>query len=209
MSSVLTPRSRSAESVFLAAIQPDLQRDVFAQCQGARLTALDSRDLWIETTRDSLVEAIRDVQVVLMNDAELRMLTEEPNLVRAARRVMELGPTMVVAKQGEYGAAALTRDGFFSLPGYPLEEVLDPTGAGDTFAGGFLGYLDAHSHEGLDDGTVRRAMTYGSVVASFNVEEFGTERVQRLTHAEINERFQEFKSMTHFDAVPIEPRVLR
>ena len=128
-----------------------------------------------------------------MNDAELRMLTEQPNLVRAARDVMAMGPRMVVAKQGEYGAALFTEDSFFALPGYPLEEVVDPTGAGDSFAGGFLGYLDAIGADAVDDQALRRAMTYGSVMASFNVEQFGTERVQRLTHGEINRRFEEFK----------------
>ena len=115
---------------------------------------------------------------------------------------------MVVAKQGEYGAALFTEDGFFALPAYPLEDVVDPTGAGDSFAGGFLGYLDAHPARARR-ATLRRAMTYGSVMASFNVEEFGTERVQRLTHDEINERFEEFRRMTHFEAVPVAQGVLR
>ena len=164
-------------------------------------------NLWIDTARDSLVRAIGAVDLVLMNDAELRMLTEQPNLVRAARDVMAMGPRMVVAKQGEYGAALLTEDSFFALPGYPLEEVVDPTGAGDSFAGGFLGYLDAIGPDAVDDQALRRAMTYGSVMASFNVEQFGTERVQRLTHDEINRRFEEFKLITHLDAVPLELRV--
>jgi len=148
------------------------------------------------------------VDLVLMNDAELRMLTEQPNLMRAAREVMAMGPRMVVAKQGEYGAALFTEDSFFALPGYPLEEVVDPTGAGDSFAGGFLGYLDAVGADATDDQALRGAMTYGSVMASFNVEQFGTERVQRLTHGEINRRFEEFKLMTHLDAAPFDLRVL-
>ena len=202
----LSNASREAETLFLGNIQPDLQRQVHEQCTGARLVGLDSMNLWIETARDSLEQAIGAVDLVLMNDAELRMLTEEPNLVRAARSVMAMGPDIVVAKQGEYGAALLTEEGFFALPGYPLEEVLDPTGAGDSFAGGLLGYLDAHSGEPLSDDLIRRAMTYGSVLASFNVEEFGTERIQRLTHQEINDRFAEFKRITHFEAIPIKPR---
>jgi sugar/nucleoside kinase (ribokinase family) len=205
----LSDSSRSADTLFLAAIQPDLQREVHEQCDRARLVALDTRDLWIETTRDSLLDAVGQVDVVFMNDAELRMLTEEPNLVRAAAALRKLGPRIVVAKQGEYGAALFTEEGFFALPGYPLEEVLDPTGAGDTFAGGFLGYLDAHGEEQLSEPMLRRAMTYGSVMASFNVEEFGTERVRRLTIEEINERFAEFKHMTHFEAIPIEVRTAR
>ena len=199
----LSEESRSAELLFLANIQPDLQWDVRQQCSPA-LTALDSRDLWIDTARDSLVRAISVADVVFMNDAELRMLTEEPNLVMGARALMVMGPRVVVVKQGEYGAALFTQEGFFALPAYPLESVLDPTGAGDSFAGGFLGYLDAHAGDDQSEDRVRRAMTYGSVLASFNVEQFGTERVQSLTLEEINDRFAEFKRMTHFDAVPIE-----
>jgi sugar/nucleoside kinase (ribokinase family) len=120
-----------------------------------------------------------------------------------------MGPRLVVAKRGEYGAALFTDNAFFALPAYPLEDVLDPTGAGDSFAGGFLGYLDAHSGEAPSEGLVRRAMTYGSVMASFNVEEFGTERIQRLTLDEINERFAEFKRMTHFEAEPLSARTNR
>jgi len=203
----LSEESKGSESVFLANIQPDIQHEVREQCGAATLVGLDSMNLWIDTARDSLVRAIGAVDLVLMNDAELRMLTKQPNLVRAARDVMATGPRMVVAKQGEYGAALFTEDSFFALPGYPLEEVVDPTGAGDSFAGGFLGYLDAIGPDAVDDQTLRRAMTYGSVMASFNVEQFGTERVQRLTHGEINRRFEEFKLITRLDAVPLELRV--
>jgi sugar/nucleoside kinase (ribokinase family) len=203
----LSDESKASESVFLANIQPDLQHEVREQCDAATLVGLDSMNLWIDTARDSLVRAIGGVDLVLMNDAELRMLTKQPNLVRAARDVMAMGPRMVVAKQGEYGAALYTEDSFFALPGYPLEEVVDPTGAGDSFAGGFLGYLDAIGPDAVDDQALRRAMTYGSVMASFNVEQFGTERVQRLTHDEINRRFEEFKLITHLDAVPLELRI--
>jgi sugar/nucleoside kinase (ribokinase family) len=203
----LSQQSTEADTLFLANIQPDLQRRVRAQCEATRLAALDSMNFWIETARAELVEAIRAVDLVLMNDAELRMLTEEPNLVRAARSLMAMGPRTVVAKRGEYGAALFTENGFFALPAYPLEDVVDPTGAGDSFAGGFLGYLDSHSANQPDQDVIRRAMTYGSVMASFNVEEFGTERVQRLTLDEVNERFTDFKRITHFEAIPLEPRV--
>ena len=202
----LSEDSKTTESVFLANIQPDLQLQVRRQCESARTVGLDSMNLWIETARDSLRHAIGSVDLVLMNDAELRMLTEQANLVRASREVMAMGPRMVVAKQGEYGAALFTPDGFFALPGYPLEEVVDPTGAGDSFAGGFLGYLDSVGSEDLSDQTVRRAMTYGSVLASFNVEQFGTERIQALTEGEINRRFEEFRLMTHLDAQTVELR---
>jgi sugar/nucleoside kinase (ribokinase family) len=204
----LSDRSRACRTLFLANIQPDLQQEVRAQCAGAETAALDSMNLWIETARDSLMEAISQVDVVLMNDAELRMLIEQPNVLRAARTLMERGPRIVVAKQGEYGAALYTTSSVFALPAYPLETVVDPTGAGDSFAGGFLGYLDAHSGD-LDDQSLRRAMTYGSVLASFNVEEFGTERVQRLTTNEIHRRFDEFREMTHIETVPVEQDVFQ
>jgi sugar/nucleoside kinase (ribokinase family) len=203
----LSDASRACSTLFLANIQPNLQRGVREQCRGVTLAGLDSMNLWIETARDALVEAIGAVDIVLMNDAELRMLTEQPNLLRAARNVMELGPRLVVAKQGEYGAALYTENGFFALPGYPLETVVDPTGAGDSFAGGFLGHLDAEAGDELSNQTLRRAMTYGSVMASFNVEEFGTERVRRLRPEEINQRFDEFRAMTHIEGAPIEPGV--
>ena len=199
----LSDGSRAADVLFLANIQPDLQRQVRAQCEGARFAALDSMNLWIETARDSLTAAIREVDCLIINDAEIRQLTEEPNLARAAREVMELGPRVVVAKQGEYGAALFTPTSFFALPGFPLEDVRDPTGAGDSFAGGFLGYLDGEAgrdgeHLLLDDATLRRAMAYGTVLASFNVEDFGTERVSRLERDEIDERLAQLRAMTEF-----------
>jgi sugar/nucleoside kinase (ribokinase family) len=134
-----------------------------------------------------------------MNDDEVRMLTEQPTLLKGARQIMDLGPSAVVVKQGEYGAALITREGFFSLPAYPLETVIDPTGAGDSFAGGFLGYLDAQGGA-TDDATLRKAMTYGSAVASFWVEEFGCERAATLTREEIDARFEAFRRMTFIAA---------
>jgi sugar/nucleoside kinase (ribokinase family) len=201
----LSEASSNADVLFLANIQPDLQREVREQCEAVRLAGLDSMNLWIETARESLVRTIGSVDMVLMNDAEVRMLTEEPNLVRAAREVMAMGPRIVVAKQGEYGARLFTEAGFFALPAYPLETVMDPTGAGDSFAGGFLGYL-ASQDASTDDASLRRAMTYGSVLASFNVEEFGTERVRRLTREEIDARYSEFLSMTAVDVPTAAPR---
>ncbi|MGI8461339.1 MAG: PfkB family carbohydrate kinase [Solirubrobacterales bacterium] len=195
----LSPASCESELLFLGNIQPDLQRDVRGQ-SSAGYAALDSMNLWIDTAKDSLLAAIGGVDCLLLNGAELRMLTGEPNLARAARAAMDLGPSVIVAKRGEYGAALFTENGFFAIPGLPLEDVRDPTGAGDSFAGGFLGYLDAVRIGGsYDDRALRRAMAYGSVMASFNVEDFGTERVARLTEAEIAERLLEFKRLTHFD----------
>ena len=197
----LSDASRSSDILFLANIQPDLQREVRAQCDGARFAALDSMNMWIDTARDSLLAAIGEVDCAIINDAEIRQLTQEANLARAASTLMEHGPSAVVAKQGEYGSALFTESGFFALPGYPLEDVRDPTGAGDSFAGGFLGYLDSEGGE-IDDSVLRRAMGYGTVLASFNVEEFGTERVARLTRAEIDERLEALRSMTQFEALP-------
>ncbi|HVT00147.1 MAG TPA: PfkB family carbohydrate kinase [Solirubrobacterales bacterium] len=193
--------ARAADTLFLANIQPDLQRQVRAQCGVASFSGLDSMNLWIETAKDSLTAAIEEVDCLVVNDAEIRMLTGESNLARAARAVMAMGPRAVVAKRGEYGAALFTEDGFFALPGFPLEDVRDPTGAGDSFAGGFFGYLDGSGGD-LDEANLRRAMGYGTVLASFNVEEFGTERVARLDRGEIDERFEALRRMTQFEAVP-------
>ncbi|HVE67353.1 MAG TPA: PfkB family carbohydrate kinase [Solirubrobacteraceae bacterium] len=196
----LSPASRDCDVLFLANIQPDLQREVRAQCERARFVAMDSMNLWIETARDSLVDTIAGVDGLLLNDAELRQLTEQPNLVRAAREVMSWGPKLVVAKQGEYGAALFhgaAGDEFFALPAYPLEDVVDPTGAGDSFAGGFVGYLAANPGE-LDADVLRRAMAHGTALASFNVSEFGTERVARLTGDEVRDRVAELHRLTTF-----------
>jgi sugar/nucleoside kinase (ribokinase family) len=192
----LSDESAQADTLFLGNIQPDLQRRVRTQCRSARFAALDSMNLWIDTARESLVSAIAEVDCVMLNDAEIRMLTEEPNLARAARGLMGMGPAVVVAKRGEYGAALFTADGFYGLPGMPLEEVRDPTGAGDSFAGGFLGYLDGRDDDRTPE-NLRRAMAYGTVLASFNVEAFGTERVAALTREEIDSRFADVRAMTH------------
>ena len=213
----LSERSRSSEVLFLANIQPQLQVQVRSQLPGARFVALDSMNLWIETTRASLIAAITSVDCVILNDAELRQLTDKPNLVAAAREVLSWkppedapagarGPSVVVAKQGEYGAALITPRSFFALPAYPLETVIDPTGAGDTFAGGLVGYIAAHPREELSDELLRRAMAHATVLASFNVEEFGTDRVARLRGQEIVARIHELHAMTQFSGPPVAPR---
>src|SRR3712207_3892995 len=196
----LSEEAKRSRLVFLGNIQPDLQRGVREQVQDAELVALDTMNLWIDNTRDSLLETIKGVDVMIINDAEARQLAEEPNLMRAARKIMGQGPRALVVKRGEYGAALFTPETYFAIPAYPLESVFDPTGAGDTFAGGFMGYLA--SQEEIDEAAMRRAMIFGSVMASFNVEEFGTERISRLTHQEINGRFRAFKRMTHFEEIP-------
>jgi sugar/nucleoside kinase (ribokinase family) len=207
----LSDAAKAADTLFLANIQPDLQRQVRAQCEAAGFSGLDSMNLWIEIAKDSLLAAVAEVDCLVVNDAEIRMLTGESNLAKAARAVMEMGPRAVVAKRGEYGAALFTSgagaegdgDGqtFFALPGFPLEDVRDPTGAGDSFAGGFFGYLDGSGGD-LDEANLRRAMGYGTVLASFNVEEFGTERVSRLQREEIDERFEALRQMTQFEGLP-------
>jgi sugar/nucleoside kinase (ribokinase family) len=207
----LSDSSRASEVLFLANIQPELQRDVRAQLPQAKFVALDSMNLWIEIARDSLVAAIESVDCLILNDAELRQLTGKPNLVAAAREILSWSPptpSVIVAKQGEYGAALITRESFFALPAYPLETVIDPTGAGDTFAGGFVGYIAASlagagvaDSDGLSDELLRRAMAYATVLASFNVEQFGTERVERLTRAEIDARAAELHAITQFSGV--------
>ena len=199
----LSEASRAADVLFLANIQPDLQRQVREQCGGARFTALDTMDLWIDIARESLLNVIASVDCLIVNDSEIKTLTDEPNLVRAANRVLEMGPRVVVAKQGEYGAAMFTSEGFFGLPAYPVADVIDPTGAGDTFAGGFVGYIAAHADEELSDSLLRRAMAYGTALASFNVEAFGTERVAALTPGEIEDRVRELVRLTRLDEAPV------
>jgi cytidine kinase len=193
----LSEDSRAADVVFLANIQPDLQIAVREQCEGARFVALDSMNLWIDIARESLVRAIGMVDCVIVNDAEIKQLTDEPNLVAAARAVLDMGPRAVVAKQGEYGAALFTRDEVFALPAYPTAAVVDPTGAGDTFAGGFVGYIAAHGED------LRAAMAHGTALASFNVEAFGTERLQTLTGDEVAERVRELAQITRFEHAPV------
>jgi sugar/nucleoside kinase (ribokinase family) len=202
----LSEASRSADVVFLANIQPELQQEVRQQCAAARFVALDSMNFWIESARDSLIGAIGAVDCLMLNDAELRELTQEPNFVRAARQVREWGPSVVVAKQGQYGAMMITDEGFFALPAFPLETVIDPTGAGDCFAGGFMGYIAAHTSTELDHDLLSQAMAYGTALASFNVESFGVERMITLTREEIADRVAELRRMTHFVERPVELR---
>jgi sugar/nucleoside kinase (ribokinase family) len=200
----LSEGSRASDVLFLANIQPDLQLDVRRQLPDASFVALDSMNLWIDIARDALVSAIESVDCLILNDAELRQLTGKPNLVSAAREILSWGPPaprVIVAKQGEYGAALVTRESFFALPAYPLETVVDPTGAGDTFAGGFVGYIAANLSEGLTEELLRRAMAHATVLASFNVEEFGTERVERLQRSEIDARLRELHAITQFSGV--------
>ncbi len=187
----------NCEYVFLANIDPVLQLHVREQLPGARLVGCDSMNYWIQGKPDELRKTLAAVDVLVVNDAEARMLSGQLNLKRVAAAIRELGPRVVVIKRGEYGVALFSDESYFFVPGYPLDEVRDPTGAGDTFAGGFMGCL-ARTGD-TSEGNLRRAVVYGSVMASFAVEEFGVERLLGLTQEDIARRFQEFKSLTHFD----------
>ncbi len=186
--------ARRAPFLFLANIDPQLQLEVVRQmATRPRLIALDTMNFWIQGKRAVLVDVLREVDVITINEGEARQLAGEPNLVKAARAIAAMGPQTVVVKRGEYGALMLTASGFFVVPAYPLESVYDPTGAGDTFAGGFMGYLAAQ--ESLDASTVRRAVVYGSVMASFTVEDFSLDRLARLKPPEIAERYAAFHEL--------------
>jgi sugar/nucleoside kinase (ribokinase family) len=165
--------------------------------------AMDSMNLWIDIANEALKKVIGTVDCLILNDEELEQLTGKPTLQQAAHEVLSWGPTAVVAKLGKYGAALFTADDFFALPAYPLAEVIDPTGAGDTFAGGFVGYVAAHPDEAIDHQLLSRAMAYGTALASFNVEEFGTERVERLTADEVQARVADLQRMTAFTVDPV------
>jgi sugar/nucleoside kinase (ribokinase family) len=199
----LSDASRACDALFLANIQPQLQLSVLEQCGQTKFVAMDSMNFWIESARDALIEVIRRVDCVVLNDAELRELTERPSIVGAAREVISMGPSAVVAKEGEYGAALITADEFFALPAFPLETVVDPTGAGDTFAGGFVGYIARHLDGPVTEPLLRQAMAYGTALASFSVEEFGTERMERLTAGEIDTRVEDLRQITQFEHVPV------
>ena len=203
----LSAAAADCDVLFLANIVPALQASVLDQCTGPRWTALDSMNLWIDVARDDLVRVIERVDCVVLNDAEVRQLTAKPSIVGAARELLSWGPSAVVAKQGEYGAVLVTEEGYFSLPAFPLETVVDPTGAGDTFAGGLVGYLASQRDRAVDHELLASAMAYGTAIASFNVEDFGTERVARLSIEEVQTRVGELHRMTQFTHPAMEESV--
>ncbi len=188
---------RDAEFVFLANIDPRLQLEVLRQMRAPRLRALDSMNFWIDSRRAELTEAIANVDIVLLNEGEVRQYAATYNLYVAARRMLELGPTALVVKKGEHGAVLVSNGGVFVAPAFPLESVLDPTGAGDSFAGGFLGYLAGVGDVSL--ASIKRAMIHGSAVASFAVEEFSVSRLVRLRPEELQERYDQFRDLTSFE----------
>jgi sugar/nucleoside kinase (ribokinase family) len=193
-----------SEFLFLANIQPTLQANVRRNMNSVRLTGCDTMNYWIKGSPKELAETLKLVNVLLINDTEAKMLANETNLPRAAQKVMAMGPQALVIKHGEYGATIFFREGAFGIgrhpfraPALPIEEVKDPTGAGDSFAGGFMGYLA--SQEELNREVLKRALFYGGVMGSFAVERFGTERLQSLTREKIEERFQIFRELTHLE----------
>ncbi|MEA2185102.1 MAG: hypothetical protein QOK16_113 [Solirubrobacteraceae bacterium] len=194
----LSAQSKDADVLFLANILPELQLNVRKQCENARFVALDSMDLWINIAKDALIAAISEVDCVILNDSEVELFTGEREVVAGARQIMEHGPKVMVVKLGKYGAALVTPDDSFWVPAFPVDVVADPTGAGDTFAGGFVGCIAAHGGEPAPD-VLRLAMAYGTALASYNVEEFGTERVSRLTTDDIVERVEELRRITAFE----------
>jgi sugar/nucleoside kinase (ribokinase family) len=198
-------RYRRSEHVFLGNIDPVLQRDVLDQVERPRLVACDTMNFWIDGKPEELRKTLARVDVLLINDAEARQLSGEWNIVKAARAIRALGPRVLVVKKGEHGVLMFAEGDSFAAPAYPLEEVFDPTGAGDTFAGGFVGYLAAQTSgapgaPGPGEGVaLRRAVIMGSTLASFSVEAFSLDRLLRLTRAEIDARFRLFKELTHFE----------
>ena len=197
---------RDSEFLFLANIDPALQHQVRQQMPRVRLVCGDTMNYWITGHRENLARVLRGLDVLLINDGEAKLLANEANLVLAAERIMEMGPKTLIVKHGEYGATAFfgdhsfpqrVRNRFFRAPALPMAEVVDPTGAGDSFAGGFFGYLA--SQPKIDAAAFRRAMFYGGVMGSFAVERFGTERMQQLTREEVDQRFQSFRELSHLD----------
>lgn len=188
---------KDADIVFLANIDPDLQREVLDQVHSPELVAADTMNFWISGKRDSLIKTLGQVHILFINDAEARQLTNEPNLVKAARKIMSYGPKTVVIKRGEYGVLMFHNRSIFSAPAYPLESVFDPTGAGDTFGGGFMGYIA--SIRDFSESAMRRAVVMGSVMASFNVEDFSLNRIRNLDYKEIEGRYRELKRVAHFE----------
>ncbi len=190
---------RTSDFVFLGNIHPTLQVDVVGQVKSPKLIAADTMNYWIEGTPDELRQMLERVDVLLINDSETRQLSEEYNLVRAAEKIHAMGPKTLVVKRGEHGVLLFNESHRFAAPAYPLETVFDPTGAGDTFAGGFLGYLA--SQESLTDDALRQAIIFGSALGSFCVEDFGTRRLESISRADVDDRYREFKKLTHFEDI--------
>lgn len=196
----IPPEYEHAEYLFLANIDPELQMEVLRQVRKPRIIASDTMNFWIASKSEALKKVIGMVDILIINDAEARQLSQEPNLVKSARKILSLGVKTLIVKRGEYGVLMFTDSTIFAAPAYPLEKVFDPTGAGDTFAGGFMGYLANTGN--LSEAGIRQAIIIGSVMASFTVEDFSLERLKVLTYPEIEDRYRSFKAMTHFEGLP-------
>lgn len=194
---VIPPLARQCPIAFLGNIHPALQLDVLGQMEEPRLVAADTMNFWIEGERAALLDLLDRVNLLIINDEEARQLAGESNLLKAARWIQQRGPERLVVKKGEHGAILFGADDLFYVPGFPLEDIFDPTGAGDAFAGGFLGYLASRTH--WDDETFRRAMVYGSVAGSFAVEMFSIDRFKTLTREDVAARVRDFKRITSFE----------
>ena len=193
----LPEKYRTSKYVFLANIAPDLQRDVLHQVKKRpKLAAMDTMNYWIERSNAELRETLKHVDILMINDSETRELSNEHNLLRAAKHIFNMGPSTLVVKRGEHGAMMVDKRGVFCVPAFPLEEPHDPTGAGDSFAGGFMGYLAGCGNK--SDASLRRAMVYGSVLGSFTVEKFGLDRLRHLKRSEIHARARHFAKLTQF-----------
>ncbi|MBI5701688.1 sugar kinase [Candidatus Saganbacteria bacterium] len=192
----LSKKQKGSDFVFLANLDPDIQLKIIGQLEGPKMVAVDTMDFWIKSKRKSLHEVIKKVDFVLINESEIRMFMETPNIPLAARRLLELGAKGVIVKQGEHGALVFSDGMHFSAPSYPQEMFRDPTGAGDSFAGGFMGHLSKTND--ISQANIRKAVILGSVMASFNIEEFSADRMRSLKMHEILERFDEFKKFTEF-----------
>ncbi|MGI4790496.1 MAG: PfkB family carbohydrate kinase [Janthinobacterium lividum] len=190
---------KQAKYVFLANIDPTLQLEVLKQVENPALTVCDTMNFWIEGKRDALIEVLKRVDIAFMNDAEARQLTGELSVIKAAKALMALGPKTVIIKKGEHGALLFSGDQHFAAPSYPLEEIADPTGAGDSFAGGFIGYVASQNDTSF--ATLRKAVIYGSVMASYNVEDFSLNRLRTLTQADIAARYRAFQEIAYFEAL--------
>jgi sugar/nucleoside kinase (ribokinase family) len=188
---------RNTPYVFLANVDPVIQLSALDQMEKPRLTILDTMNYWIETQRDDLTAVIRRTDLVMINDEELRQYTDQHSLLKAARAVLELGPRALIVKKGEHGAALVTKDGYYFAPGYPLDDVVDPTGAGDSFAGGFLGYIA--KTESITPRELHRALIHGSVIASYTVEDFSVNRLKNVSAEDVQARYRDFASFTHFE----------
>ncbi|MGB3097118.1 MAG: PfkB family carbohydrate kinase [Candidatus Deferrimicrobiaceae bacterium] len=195
---VLPEEYRDTPYVFLGNIAPSLQQDILRQVRRPKLVALDTMNYWIESSPGPLREVVGKVDILVVNEGEIRMLTGEYNLVKAARKIMGWGPSRVVIKRGEYGVLHLSDDAMFAAPAYPLEKIFDPTGAGDSFAGGFMGYLASRGDSEITEMDFRLATMYGSAIASYTVEAFSTEKLENLTAEDISERLGSFLALTEF-----------